>query len=803
MAVESIWRDLRCAWRSLRRAPAYSIAVIASLTLGIGLNTAVYSLVERVVLRPLPFHDDARLLAIGRRASDDVSRKPEWQMLPFDVEAWRAARSIGSMAAYSSNYSTVAGHGEPEYTAGASASENLPRVLGVQPRLGRWFDSTDAGANVVVLGERLWQRQFARDPAIIGQTLRMNGAPWTVVGVIAERTALPLDANYWTPFPPIMGVGGMIVVRPRDGVSRDVVARELTSLSPAVANAGRFGRRMEIIAVPLREQLYGPVRPTLLLVFGATTLLLFIACANVANLSLARAIERRRELAVRLTLGASRSSLAGLLLGEAAVLAVFAATLGFVLAAWSTRLVARLGPADIARLPGFEISGSTLLFALGCAAAAGVATSIAPIATALRGGTKAVAGHISSLLGAARASRGTRRVFVSAQLALALLLLTSTGLVIGAVVRLTRVDHLGFSPENVVIASLRLPYADYHDPARRQRFMSELRARVESMPGIRSMAFGPAPLVGGTGEGIREGFDAVYSRFDPNRPESSRTVWLKQVDPQYFETYRMRLRHGRLFTAADGAAAPRVAVLNATAARQFFGDEDPLGRVVFVPPSCSDSPVRAVGVVDDALQRDVSLTASPEVFIPLAQPCLDVVSPTVAVRSDAPPGAVIALMRQTLRDLDPQLAPVRLEAMTDILDASLARHRFLLVLLTVFAALGLVLAVTGVYGVMSYFVTQRHHEIGVRLALGAQRRNIVDLVLREGMILTIAGTGIGLAATFLAIRALASVLHGVDANEGTVLASTTTLLGVVALAAAYLPARRAMRMDPAASLRAE
>jgi putative ABC transport system permease protein len=761
---------------------------------------------EDVVRRPLPYPDESRIVALGQLWRRDTTLgAPEptvnWMLYGGEYQAWlQGTRTLESTAVFGPDYGTIVGPAGAEFLKGGSSSPELLNVLRTQPIIGRWIARGEATERVVVLSHGLWQRQFAGDSNVLGKVLRRAGEPWTVIGVMPPDGGLPIGAEYWVPMPPILA-GGELVARPRPGVPLSQVALELKALSPA---AGR-GLVTEVVVMPLRERLFGSARGPVRLLMGAAAMLLLIACANIANLSLVRTLERQRELAVRMTLGGSKRSLAVLVLTENFLLAVFGAIVGLVLAVWATRVVVAIGPDEFTRGRSITIGLSSVLFGGGLAILAALVVSVAPVLTATDRGMQPLLSGAVTRTSRSHTTRRVRYALVATQLAVALLLVTGAGLLIRRVQRLTRPDRLGFSPDGVVIASVPLSGADYRVPGKRDRFIRELDQRVRSLPGVQHVGFGPPPLVGGRGEGLSEGYNMIMMHFDTVDGRRRRTtVFVKHIDPGYLDAYGIRLRSGRALDAQDDQAAPRVALLSATAARLYFPDRDPVGQTLDFPlfRRIPVPPVRVVGVVDDVLQRDLTMEANPEIFFPIAQHALDN-RPTVAVRTSGPTAPLIAALRRVLRDIDPEAAASRLEPMQDVIDASLSRHAFLLLLLGIFAGLGLVLSAIGLYAVISYLVMQRTLEIGIRMALGAQRSDVLGLVLREGVLLTATGLLIGISAALALTRFLSSFLFEVQPRDITTFAAAPIALSIIAMIAAVVPARRAAAVDPAIAMRAD
>jgi predicted permease len=793
---------LRLRLRGLARAKAHSIAIILTFALGLGANTAMFELIDTLLLRPLRFADESQLVAIGSltrggRIADDG---PQWDAFSNDIAAWsRSASSLSGIGGFAEVSSLVRGNGEPEYAAGASVNAELPRVASMRPILGRWFTPQEQNTRVVVISRSLWTRQFAADSGVLGRSLSIRQEPHIIIGVVDDGGSLPLTAQYWVPNNTI---GGEVVARVRDGVSLTRVTDELTRLSPSIVNLRKFGSTRTIIVTSLHDRLFGAVRPILTLLMGASIALLLIACANVASLSLARTLERRRELAIRATLGASRARIAAIVISENLLLALVGVAAGLLLGVWTTQVAAAYVPDAMRTRVSFGLTRGTMLYGAAVACLAALLVSVAPIVLIVDSNVARFLSYSGGRSGRGKASRRVRQILVVSQLAMSLVFVTSAALLIESIGRLTGRDHLGFDPTGVTIVSLPLQDARYRAPGYRDEIVRRFVDRVRAMPGTQTAGVGPAPLLGA---GFREGFDIIFSRPDPNRKDTpSPSIWLKFVDPGYFATYGLRLRSGRAFTPNDDASSDRVAVINARAARLYFGEQDPLGKPLPTNSFIDSGKVmRVVGVVDNELQRDVAIEAAPEILVPLAQRSSMTPMPVIAVRSRDDTRKVVADLRALIYSIDPQLAAARLEPVTSIVNRSLVTHRLLVLMLASFGALAVLIAVVGVYGLMAYLVAQREHEMGVRLALGAQRSNVLGMVLSEGGRIVVFGIVAGLTLAAGAGRLIASVAYDVRAADIATFAGVGGVLAFAAIAAVFVPARRASNLDPAMTLRAE
>jgi predicted permease len=809
--VDALLRDLRFALRGLQRNPRFGIGIAVSLALGIGLNTAIFTVVDNVLRRPLPFTNPDQLVAVGSAARGSSDESVEWTAYPETIKAWQNARSVQAIAFYNPLSRVASGTLAPEYTPGALASSNFASTLGARLARGRWFTEEELHEPVAVISDGMWRHQFGADTGVIGKTLRLNGTAYAVIGVLAPGLELPVGSNFWIP---MVDPFGQVIVRLRQGQALDAADAELTMLSPMRRIYARQKQVLDVVVEPLHDHLYGSARPALLLLFGAAILLLLITCANVTNLSLARALDRRRELAMRVALGASHAAVGSLLFLENLLLTVVGGLAGLATAWLVTDSLVALAPPSVTVNGNIQVRGVQVAFVAVLVVGTCVLVSLAPLLSSMPNRLASSLMQSSARAGRGRGLKRMRQSLVTAQLALTLVLVTGAGVIIHGVQRMTRPDHLGFSPDGVVIATVPAFGPRYRVPGAAADFYRRLREKVREIPGVRSIASGPPPLISGMGTvGYREGFNALVNWHDPAKPGagepgSSATggslVWVKHVDPAYRDMFGITVSTGRWITDADDSASTRVAIVNRAAARLFFGDANPIGRLVDIGSLEQDgqAPV-VVGVIGDVLQRDLSLAASPEVILPLAQQRNSASIAMLAVKSTAPARVTVNEIRRVLNALDPELAASRLQPMRDAVDASIARQRFVLRLLTLFASLGLVLAAIGLYAVVSYLVAQRTPEIGVRIALGADRRHVVGLVMRESARLAAIGVTIGIPFTIAGTRLLSGLLYGLKTWDLPAFAIGPAILAAVAIGAAWLPSRRAAAVDPALTIRAD
>jgi predicted permease len=800
---------IRQAARSIRRAPTYTAAVILSLGFALGLNTVLFSVTRRLLLDPLPFPNADQLVAVGidqsRTRGGVPDGRPNWDVMGADIEAWSHLHSaLGGAAAVSTWYQTVAGTASAEYDEGATATANLPAVLGVRPLLGRWFSAGEARSRVVVLSYALWRRQFAGDSAVVGKLLHIDGEPWTIVGVMPSGTELPLDAQYWVPFSSTQSAAAIVRVRP--GVPVAAARDEMTRLSPTIYNLHRAGDAARVVVMPLGERLFGAARPELVLLSAAALVLLLIGCANITTLAIARVLARRVELSVRVALGASRRALASMIVAEHGLLAVAGWGLALALAGWLLVGARAVIPQALLHHRPLGLSWSSGAFGAVLAIASLGLLAAGPVVIAWRAGPRGLASH-GARASSGREARRLHRALIIAQFALAFVLLSSAVALIHSAARLSAPDHLGFSPRGVVVTSVPLLRARYGDDAARKEFMAELTRRIRRIPAVRDIGIGPPPLVAGTETGgLHEGFSEIFLySSSPGAAASIRRVWVKFVDPGYFSTYAIRLRDGRAFTTADDSGAPPVGIVNAVAARLFFGDADPINETI-APRALVDSggpPITIVGEVGDVLQGAPTIATEPEVFLPLAQHGSVTPRPTIAVRVRGDIPGVLGELRRVLKSMDSHLATARLESMTSILDHALARQRFVSALLSAFAVLATVLAVIGLYAVLSYVVAQRLREFGIRRALGATEGGVLRLVFGEAVALIVSGVGLGAVLTSLTGSLLGTFLYQTTMHDPGFLLFVAVTLSVTALCAAILPGLKAIRVNPVDVLRIE
>jgi predicted permease len=803
--MDSLLQDLRFAWRSLVHRPGFTLTVVLTLALGIGANTALFSVVNGVLLKPLPLPASERLVAVWSTSS---TLPEEPASLP-DFRDWReGARGVVTLAAVDPATLDLTPEGaDPVQLQGMEASADLLEVLGVQPALGRGFfpEEERGGANgVVLLSHETWQRHFGGDPGVLGRPVTLSGRAHTVVGVLPAGLRIPFSdwgeqrVDAWVPMAADAADAGRrsdylrVVGRLVPGASLEQAQAVLAGVASRLAreypdtNTG-----MEVRVLSLHEELVGNSRQGLLLFMGAVGLLLLIACANVANLMLARSLMRARELAVRSALGAGRGRLARQVLTESVLLAVLGGASGVLVAVWALDGLKGAQGLALPRLQELALDGRALLFALGVTLLAGVLAGLAP-AVGLK--ERDLQGALKAGGGGGAGGAGLKRVrggLVLVEVALALVLLVGAGLLARSLLAVQRVD-LGFKAEGVLSASVNLPAARYPDAAARGAFSRRLLERLQAVPGVEAAAVSTSVPLGGGNNYLSFG---IQGR-PPAEPGELRDAIVSSATETLFATLGIPLLQGRLPTASEQAAP--VLVINRTFAERYWPGQDPVGaRVTFDDASY----LEVVGVVGDVKQKGPDAKPYPQAWRPLA---LGGPAGQVAlVRSAREAAGLAADVRQALREVDPLLPITSLRTMEARLERALATRRLSLSLIAAFAAVALVLASVGLAGVVSHAVTQRTREVGIRMALGARAEDVLRLVVGQGMRPALWGILAGLAAALLGSRLLSGLLYGVGAVDPLTFLLVPLLLALVALLATWLPARRATRVEPTEALRAD
>jgi putative ABC transport system permease protein len=801
-ALESVWRDVRYAVRSLRKRPVFTTAVVATLALGIGATTTVFTLLNAVLLRPLPFEDPGQLVAIWEHDKTRAQRDSDHEeVAPANLADWlRASRTIAAVSTYGIQRLSVTSGDETEEVSASAVSWSHFALLGVHPLLGRAFaprDSEPGNDPIVILNETLWRRRFGGDSTIIGRSVLIGGASKTVVGVVPSASAFPRGVELWTPRTPTAAQLTVrsshylrVIARLQPGASVEDaqlelgrVAERLTREYPE-SNAGRG-----VNVVGLQDDEAGSVRRPLLMLFVAVAFVMLVACANIGGLFMARSVVRAGELALRVTLGAGRRRIMQQLLAECLLVSAVGAAIGITLAVWGTHLLIAASPADLSTNGPISLDTRAIVFAIALALVAillfGVTPAIASSRRNLYDVLKAVGRQSSSV----QQSRG-RRLLVAGELALTTMLLVGAGLMVRSLVRLQDVD-LGFRSSHLLTAQVHLPGARYPGGTKRSEdFYTGLLRTLHQNPGIESAsAVFMLPFAND---------NRVYSVRRVGQPTTDQS-WanFRVAMPGYFTTIHVPLLSGRDFAASDTAGAPQVVLVNQTMAKQFWPGQNAIGKRVIIRSATVATEV--IGVVGDMKYFAHDAPPSPEMFVPHAQ--VPVNDMTVVMRTRGDPAAVMGLIARAVRAMDAQVPLGRVSTMTQLVDDALAVRRFTRMLLTAFAVVGLLLSGIGLYGLIAYSVAQRTHEIGVRIALGATASDVLALVAGGGVRLVLTGIVIGAAGSLMLGRALGTLVFGVSIADPIVLAVSATVLLVAAIGAMLVPALNAARVNPVISLR--
>jgi putative ABC transport system permease protein len=796
--------DLRYALRQLIKAPSFTIVAILTLALGIGACTAIFSVVNVVLLRPLDYPEPDRVVTIHET---QLPKFPEFSVSPPNYLDWeKQTKSYEYLAAYTGSRVNLTGDGEPQQLIGIKATAHYFDVFGVKPALGRMFlpeEDAQGKNHVVVLSHGFWQRVFGGTRDIVGRSIQLNGEPYQVVGV-APHFGIASKVDVWMPmaFKPDETAndarGGhyiSVAGRLKKGVTFAQAKAELEVIAAQLAVQYPDPQKgWGIFMMPLQDYMVRDVKPVLYTLLGAVGCVLLIACANLANLLLARATARHREISIRAALGAGRGRLIRQLLTESVVLAIFGGAAGVLLARWGLDALLALAPTNLPRITEIHLDPGVLLFSLALSIVTGLLFGIAPAWLAARADVNEALkqGTRGSTEGGVRGR--LRSALVVIEVTFALVLLGGAGLLARSFMQLAHVDP-GFIPENATLLRLSLPQKKYPEKDQQIAFANTLVERVKGLPGVQAIGITHSmPLVGDYVLGFNiEGRPAV----DPADLPSTNYY---AVSPDYFRAMGIRLIRGRVFTPQDDAKAPRVAIINETMARQFFPNEDPIGKRINITNG-ADTWREIVGIVADIKQYGVDKATSAQSYEPFAQ--VPFTSLNVVIRTSGSPAALLGALRPAVYAVDKDQPIGTIRPLEEIVADSIARQRFAMTLLTIFSGVALVIAAVGIYGVMAYNVVQRTGEFGIRMALGAQQRDVLKLVLTQGGKLIGLGLVIGLLATLGASRAMGSMLFNTSAYDPLTLATITVLLGAVALVACFFPANRATKVNPIEALRTE
>ncbi|MGA9184307.1 MAG: ABC transporter permease [Candidatus Acidiferrales bacterium] len=822
--LETLWADVRYGFRMLRRSPGFTAVAILTLALGIGANTAIFSIINGLLLQPLPFQQPDRLVNL----SETEVSPGAFPLTGADYLDWQEQnRTLDAVTLYDTGANlNASGAGEAEPALGTNTQAIFFSVLGVPPLIGRTFDagSDAAGKNhVVVLSYGFWKRQFAGARDAIGKSLELNNQSFTVIGVMPPRFNFPAGTDLWAPLdmaPKSLSPRGthqyLAVARMKAGVTPRQAQADLAGVAARLEEQyPNTNHKVSAVVTPLKEQLVGQSRQSLWILLGAVGLVLLVACANVANLLLARSTARSREIAVRAALGAGRRRIVQQLLTESVLLAIAGAIVGCMGAGWfvefaRVQLAARLPQASAIRL-----DGTVLLFTVVVSVLVGVLFGLAPALHAAQLDLNEELRTSAAVVNATSGKRGLRDALIVGEIAVSLALLLGAGLLLRSFAKL-RSSEMGFDPSNVLTARISLPQTAYPDLAARRQFFDQLLDRIQRLPGVETASISNViPLRGGNN-------GTIEIAGDMNPEMSAQLVEFNKITPDFFTAYRIPLLEGRNFTPDDAnhtaeenlranALTPEqaqnppadltfIAIINRKMAREFWPKQDPVGKVF----KFAGFPISVIGVVGDAKESsDLRRGPSPAMYLPLTIALDTAGSNYLTVKTKISPAVMIGPIREEIRRLDSRLALFNVRTMDEVIAESMQDTTLQTLLLGSFAALALLLPAIGIYGVMAYTVSQRRHEFGVRMALGAQPGSVSRLVLWRGIRLAFAGVAIGLLAALALARLMSDLVFGVSVWDPVAFAGAALLLVSVALAACYIPARRATRVDPMVALRYE
>ena len=803
-------QDLRLALRNLVRRPGFSIIAVVTMALGIGANAAVFTVSRAVLLAPLPYVDPSAIVILN----ESTPQFPTGSVTRYNYDDWRTrAASFATMAAFRPFNMTVTGGNDPERVPVKMITATLLPLLGVDPTRGRNFSEAEdraGAANVAILGAGFARRRFGGDDPV-GQSLQLDNKPYTVIGVLPANFELFSAADIYVPFGPWAATlpedrgwhpGILPIARLKPGVTIEAARVEMDAISKQLeAEFPDSNKNVRTLVNRVQDQIVQNVRPALLMLTGAVALLLLIACANVANLLLARAVDRQKELALRIALGASRFRIVRQLVVESIVLAVAGSLAGIFVATWAISLLSATTVTGLPRSQNIAMDWTIVLFAFGLAVVTGIIFGLAPALHATQVPVQQSLNEEGRGSSGSSRQRRIRSALVVAEVGLALVLLVGAGLLLRSFQSLTRIDP-GFDPQNLLVVNVPLSPQKYRDAALRGATVEGIIARTKALPGVRNAAMTTALPMAGAGATIHFNRKA----YPPKGPDEYVMAGYRAVTPEYLSTLGVRLVRGRLLAESDRAGAPLVVVINESMARTYFPDRDALGERIQLgtEPDPAFPMMQVVGVVSD-VKQSFEMGAKAEMFLPYAQfpdPILTnmYLNTALVVRTDGDPNDLATSVRTAIREIDAGQPLVNLRTMEASIGATVAQPRLQMTLLVVFAGLALVLAAVGVYGVMAYTVSQRIPEIGVRMAVGASPDQVTRMVVSQAAVLTAKGLGLGLAAGFLAAGAMRSLLFQTNWLDPLTFAVAPIVLGAAALLASYIPARRAARVSPVVAL---
>ena len=817
--MELIWQDIRYGARMLLKNPSFTLIAVLTLALGIGANTAIFSVLNFVLLRPLEYTNPDQLVMIWERNLRRGFSETPTSFANFD-DFRRSVQSL-ELAAFTDANFNVSGGDQPERIAGLRVTANLFSVLGMNPISGRWFlahEDQPGSGRVVILSYGLWQRSFGGNSNLVNQSVQLNGHSYTVVGIMPSNFKFPpsfsasvagseetlINAELWVPLttddvPLVRDIRNLKMIgRLKAGVTAPQAQAELNGIASRLdKDFPEVNGGIESSVIPLHKQVTGDISLALWVLMSAVGLVLLIACANVANLLLAKATSRQKEIAIRTAIGATRMRILRQLLTESVLLGVMGGALGLLFAILGARALVTLVTNDIPRLKDFGFDKWALLFTLGISIVTALVFGLAPAIDASKVNLNEALKEGGRSSGGGSARNKLRSALVIAEVALAVVLVTACGLMFRSFLQLQRVNP-GFNPANVVTLEIELPEASYQADQQQRNFQQQLLQKIRTVPGVVNAA--TVDNLPFSGNAFNSSF-IVEGRPIPAATERPRAYY-RVVSPDYFSTMGIQMVRGNPFSDRDTADVPGVAVINDVAARKFWPGEDPLGKKIKRGRPESKNPwVTIVGIVGSGAQNSLDDPAQAEIYTPYLQNTSGTF--TLVTRTSTDARTLAPLIRKEVWATDKDLPVSNMKLMDELISNSVAQPRFYVILLSVFAGLALVLAAVGVYGVMSYSVLLRTRDIGIRMALGARPIDIFKHVLTQALVLALIGLGIGLVLAVTSTRVLSSMLYGISPTDPITLAATALVLLLVALMASYLPARRATKVDPMVTLRYE
>jgi predicted permease len=809
--IGDLGHDVRYGLRMLAKNPAFTAIAVLALALGIGANSAIFSVVNAILLRPLPYKSPDQLVVIWENATH--LGFPKDTPSPANFLDWRQQSTLfEGMAAFAERSFNLTGVGEPERLDGRRVSANLFAMLGVKPIVGRTFvpQEDQPGTKVVLLNEGLWKRRFGGDPAVVGRAVNLNGEPYTVVGVLPQTVRLPTSGNWrdqvWVPlaFPSEEAASRgahylEVIARMKPGMTLPKAQAEMDTIAARLAQQyPDFNARRGAVVTRLHEEIVGKMKSPLLILLGAVAFVLLIACANVANLLLARAAVRQKEIALRLALGANRARLTKQLLVESVLLSLVGGLVGLGAAYFGLNVLTRFIPRDVAQADTITIDAKVLLFTLAVAVVTGLIFGLAPATQASHFNLNETLKEGGRDSGAGIRGKRLRNSLVIAEVATSFILLVGAGLLINSFVHLRTLDP-GFRADHLLTLNVDLSEVKYPDTQRRTAFFEEVTRRVQTLPGVQSVAVaGNLPFTyNGDSTSI-----AVEGIPDPPIDQWPDVIY-RTIGPGYLATMGIPLVRGRDFNDQDTLDTTPVVVISEKTAKHYWSNEEPIGKRLKTGATTSNIPWRTViGVVKDVRQNDFIAEPKMQMYFSYRQ-VKDLVANALVVRTLADPLSLATSVRNTIWAVDKDQPVANIDAMEHIVAGAVARQRFSMLLLAIFAGLALVLAAVGIYGVMSYSVAQQTREIGIRIALGAQRGDVLRMTVKEGLKLVGVGLLIGLISAFVLTRVMVSLLFGISATDPVTFGIICVVLLIVAALASYIPALRAATVDPMVALRAQ